>query len=112
MFFMVANISTTCQMDASEFEGMIFNMLSEEPFTHHKLDDPDGNEVITISDYFSQHFSVTIGETSTCSTCRSSRSPRITKNISFSISLNQSFECPKMVRRISHEKRHIWEKAV
>ena len=34
MFFIVENISTTCQMDASEFEGMIFNMLSEEPFTH------------------------------------------------------------------------------
>ena len=49
---MVANISTTCQMDASEFEGMIFNMLSEEPFTHHKLDDTDGNEAITISDFF------------------------------------------------------------
>ena len=56
MFFMVENISTTCQMDASEFEGMIFNMLSEEPFTHHKLDDPDDNEVITISDYLSQNF--------------------------------------------------------
>ena len=56
MFFIVANITTTCQMDASEFEGMIFNMLSEEPFTHHILNDPDVNEVITISDYFSQKF--------------------------------------------------------
>ena len=69
MFFMVANISTSCQMDAIEFEGMIFNMLSEEPFTHPKLDGPDGNEVITISDYLSQNFSVTIGETWTCLTC-------------------------------------------
>ena len=63
IFFMVTNISTTCQMDASEFEGMIFNMLSKEPFTHHILDDPDGNEVITISEYLSQNFSITIGET-------------------------------------------------
>ena len=33
-------------MDASEFEGMIYNMLSEEPFTHHILDNPDGNEKV------------------------------------------------------------------
>ena len=39
MFFMVANISTTCQMDASEFEGMIFNMLSEEPLINPKKQD-------------------------------------------------------------------------
>ena len=88
----MANITTTCQMDASEFEGMIYNMLSEEPFTYHILDDPDGNEVITISDYLSHNFSVTIGETWTCLTCRSSRSPKITKAISFSIPSDQSFE--------------------
>ena len=70
MFFIVANITTTCQMDFSEFEGMIYNMLSEEPFTHHILDDPDGNEVITISDYLYQNFSVTIGKTWTCLTCQ------------------------------------------
>ena len=87
MFFIVANITTTCQIDASEFEGMIYNMLSEEPFTHHILDDPDGNEVITISDYLSQNFSVTIGETWTCLTCQSSRSSKITKKISFILSL-------------------------
>ena len=56
MFFIVANITTTCQMDVSEFEGMIYNMLSEEPFTHHILDNPDGNEESTISDYLSQYF--------------------------------------------------------
>ena len=56
MFFIVANITTTCQIDTSEFEGMIYNMLSEEPFTHHILEDPDGNEEITISDYLSQNF--------------------------------------------------------
>ena len=29
MFFIVANIKINCQMDTSEFEGMIYNMLSE-----------------------------------------------------------------------------------
>ena len=56
MFFILSNITTNCKMDASEFEGMIYNMLSEEPFTHHIIEDPDGNEEITISDYLSQKF--------------------------------------------------------
>ena len=53
MFFIVENITTNCQMDANEFEGILFTMLSEEPFTHHILDNPDGNEKSTISDYLS-----------------------------------------------------------
>ena len=79
MFFIVVNITTTCQMDASEFEGMIYNMLSEEPFTHHILDNTDGNEESKISDYLSQNFSITIGETWICLTCESNRIPKITK---------------------------------
>ena len=43
MFFILAIITTNCQMDASEFEGMIYTMLSEEPFAHHILDMTDGN---------------------------------------------------------------------
>ena len=51
MFSIVANITTNFHMDASEFEGMIYNMLSEEPFAQHILDMTDGNEESTISDY-------------------------------------------------------------
>ena len=91
MFFILANITTTCQMDASEFEGMIYNMISEEPFTHHILDNPDGNEESTISDYLSQNFSVTIGETWTCLTCESNRIPNITKKILLILSLEKKF---------------------
>ena len=32
MFFILANITTNCQMDSSESEGMIYTMLYEEPF--------------------------------------------------------------------------------
>ena len=32
MFFILANITTDCQMDASGFEGLLYTMLSEEPF--------------------------------------------------------------------------------
>ena len=63
MFFILENITTNCQMDASEFEAMIYTMLSEEPFSHHILDMTDGNEESTISDYLSQNVSITIGDT-------------------------------------------------
>ena len=44
IFFILANITANCQMDASEFEGMLYTMLSEEPFANHILDMTDGNE--------------------------------------------------------------------
>ena len=44
MFFILENITTNCQMDASEFEGMIYTIMSEEPFANHILDMTDGNE--------------------------------------------------------------------
>ena len=63
MFFILENITTNCQMDASEFEGILYTMLSEEPFANHILAMTDGNEKSTISDYVSQNFSITIGDT-------------------------------------------------
>ena len=44
MFFILANITTNCQMDASEFKGLLYNMLSEEPFANNILDMTDENE--------------------------------------------------------------------
>ena len=38
MFFILENITTNCKMDASEFEGMLYTMFSEEPFANHRLD--------------------------------------------------------------------------
>ena len=46
ILFILANITTNCQIDASEFEGMIYTMLSEEPFANHILDMTDGNEKV------------------------------------------------------------------
>ena len=56
-------------MDAGEFEGLLFIMLSEEPFINHRLYMKDENNDYTISNYVSQHFGITIGETWTCLTC-------------------------------------------
>ena len=91
MFFILTNITTNCQMDASEFEGMIYTMLSEEPFAHHILDMTDGNEEIKISDYLSLNFSITIGETWTCLTCETKRIPKISKEFSLILSFEQIF---------------------
>ena len=43
MFFVLENIMTNCQMDASEFEGLLYTMLCEEPFANHRLDMTDEN---------------------------------------------------------------------
>ena len=56
-------------MDAAEFEGLLYNTLSEEPFANHIFDMTDEKNDYTISDYISQYFGITIGETSTCITC-------------------------------------------
>ena len=112
MFFILANITTNCQMDSSESEGMIYTMLYEEPFAHHILDMTDGNEESIISDYFSHNFSITIGETWTCLICETNRIPKITKEFSLILSFEQNFEYAENFRQTSHEKRHIWVKAV
>ena len=69
MFSILANIATNYQMDVSEFEGMLYTMLYEEPFANHRLDMTDENEEYTISDYVSQNFAIAIGQTWTCLTC-------------------------------------------
>ena len=42
MFLILANITTNCQMNASEFKGVLFTMLYEEPFANHRLYMTDG----------------------------------------------------------------------
>ena len=60
-------------MDAGEFEGLLYNMLSEEPFTNHRFDITDEKNDYTISDYVSYNFGITIGETWTCLTCHAEK---------------------------------------
>ena len=68
VFFILENIRINYQMDASEFEGLLYNMFSEETFANHRLDMTDEKYDYTISDYVSQNFDITIGETWTCLT--------------------------------------------
>ena len=89
MFFILANITTNCQIDASEFEGMLYTMLSEETFQNHRLDLTDGNEEYTISDYVSQHFAITIIETMTYLACHATKYPKIFKDFAFTLPLKE-----------------------
>ena len=60
-------------MDADEFEGLLYNMLSEETFKNQRFDMTDEKDDYTISDYVSQHFCILIGETWTCHTCHAKK---------------------------------------
>ena len=64
-------------MDASNFQGLLYNMLSEETFASHGLDMTDEQDDYTISDYVSHRFGITIGETWICLTCHSTKPPKI-----------------------------------
>ena len=100
-------------MDASEFEGMLYTMLFEEPFANHRLDMTDGNEEYTISDYVSQKISITIGETWTCLTCKTPKSSKIFKDLSFILPLEQMSKKVKNIGKISHEKNtHLGKSCV
>ena len=69
LFFILAYIRINCQIDVSEFEGLLYNMLSKEPFANHRLDMTYEKDDYNISDYVSQYFGITIGETWTFMTC-------------------------------------------
>ena len=63
-------------MDASEFEGLLCHMLSEEPFAYHRLYMTYKKDDCSISDYMSQRFGITIGETMICLTCHAKKNPK------------------------------------
>ena len=65
-FFISENTRINCQMDAGEFEGLLYNILLEEPFKNQIFDMPDEKDDYTVSDYVSQHFGILKGETWTC----------------------------------------------
>ena len=60
-------------MNASEFEGLLYNMLYEEPFANHRFYTTDEKDDYTVSDYVYNYFGITIGETWTCLTCHAKK---------------------------------------
>ena len=68
-FFILVNLRIKFQIDAGDFERLLYNMLSEEPFKNHRFDMTDENYDYTIFYYVSQYFGILIGEAWTCLTC-------------------------------------------
>ena len=62
-------------MDAGGFEGLLYTILSEEPFRNYRFHITEETDDYTISDYVSQHFGVLIGEKMTCLTCHENKRP-------------------------------------
>ena len=62
-------------MDAGEFDGLLYNILSEEPFKNQLFLMTEETDYYTISDYVSQYFGMLIGETWTCITCHTTPPP-------------------------------------
>ena len=59
----------------------------------------------------SQNFAITIGDTWTCLTCETQRCPKISKDLSFILSLEQMSKKGKNARKTSHEKKTHLEKS-
>ena len=53
VFFILENPRINCHMDAGEFEGLLYNMLSEETFKNQRFEMTDKKDDYTISDYVS-----------------------------------------------------------
>ena len=68
VFFIMENIRIDCHMYAAEFEGLLYTILSEEPFKKQRFHMIEEKDDYTITDYVYQHFGMLIGETMTCTT--------------------------------------------
>ena len=67
-------------MHAAEFEGLLYTILSEEPFKNQIFHMTEERDDFTISDYSSQHSGMIIGETMTCLTCHQNNPPKVLKD--------------------------------
>ena len=79
VLFILENLRISCQMDAGGFEGLLYNMFSEEPFKNQRLDMTDEKNDYTISDYVFHHFGIILGETRICLTYHATKPPKILK---------------------------------
>ena len=69
VFFILENIRIYCQMDAGEFDGLLYTILSKELFNNQIFHMKDETDNYTIFNYVSQHSRMIFEETMTCLTC-------------------------------------------
>ena len=97
-------------MDAGEFEGLLYNMLSEEPFKNKIFYMTDEKYDYTIYDYVSHHFGILTGKTCTYLTCHAKK--KKLKDDSFIMSLREISQNEKNSDQLVMRKILIWERAV
>ena len=78
-FFIISNIRIDCQMYADEFQGLLYNILSEQPFKNQLIHITEEKYGYTISDYVVQNFGMLIGEKMTCISCHKTKRPKVLK---------------------------------
>ena len=60
VFFMLENIRIYCEMDAGEFQELLYTIFSEEPFNNQIFHTKEETDDYTIGDYVYQHFGMLI----------------------------------------------------
>ena len=81
------NIRIDCQIDAGEFERLLYTLFLEEPFKNQRIHMTEETDGYTISDCFSQHFGTIIGEIMKFITCHENNPPKVLKDDSFILRL-------------------------
>ena len=76
-------------MNAAEFEGLLYTILSEEPFNNQIFHMTEEKDNYTISDYVYQNLGITIGETMRFLTCHQNNPPKLLKDDSFIMLLGE-----------------------
>ena len=61
VLFILENIRINCQMGAGESEGLLYNMLSEEPFKNQIFHMTEETDDYTISNYVNNNFGTLTG---------------------------------------------------
>ena len=60
-FFIITNVRIYCQMDAAEFERLLYTILFQETSNNQRICIKEKNDDYTISDYVSHNFGILIG---------------------------------------------------
>ena len=90
-------------MCAGEFEGLLYTILSEEPFNNQRFNMTEETDDYTIAD-FSQNFGMIFGWTMICLTCHENMRPKVLKDDSFISPLGKLHTIRKNETHLSWEK--------
>ena len=78
-------------MDAAEFYGLLFTILSYKTSKNHIIHMIEEKYDYTMSNYVSQNFCIIIVERMTCISCHRNKLPKVLTYDSFILSLVETF---------------------